>query len=519
MTLLISDMPRSIVQSEHKCEDDQNLLNCLPHMIWTTHPDGSNESFNRSWRDYIGTESGESIQDNWLHWVHPEDFDKALSHWNQAFVSGCSFNETCRLRGKSGEYFWFLVQARTQRNETREIIRWVGSCTDIHEQHLQYLASEESARIQRQMLDASIDCIKVIHPDGHLSTMNRAGCVALGVSEDSDFGMEWLPLLPVEIHRPGEDALSLARKGENARFPGKSQLPGQEAQYWDNILTPLKDPDGRVTTILCVSREVTLTRKAEEALIRSEKLAAAGRLAASVSHEINNPLAAVTNLLYLAEKDNTLSQETRDYLASAQEELARVSQIAIQTLQFYRQSTKASKVVLENQLDAILGFYRGRLHSGAVTVQKRYRHHAAIVAYEGELRQVFTNLIGNAIDALRMSGQLSVRTRLLSKEIFGNEYVAVTIADTGTGMSPAVLSKSFEPFFTTKGITATGLGLWVSKSILEKHGGFIRVRSRELDASHGSVFMVWIPLMPIENGTASLGSTPTTLSDTLSNPV
>ncbi len=184
--------------------------------------------------------------------------------------------------------------------------------------------------------------------------------------------------------------------------------------------------------------------------------------------------------MYLLDQDTDLSQTGRELLHQAQAELARVSQVAIQTLQFYRQSTNASEILLEEQLDSILGFYRSRLRSASITVRKRYRHNAAVIAFHGELRQVFINLIGNAIDASVNSGQLFVRTQFLRREIFRRDYVVVTIADNGAGMSPSTLAKSFEPFFTTKGITGTGLGPLGKQ---ENHREAWRSYSRSLQGS------------------------------------
>ena len=240
-------------------------LDLLPQMIWVMRPDGSNEYFNRAWCDYAGIQPQEA-RESWLHWAHPDDHLTAFTLWSQSQEADTPFTGECRLRHKSGEYRWFLIQVRAQRNEHGHALRWLGSCTDIQEQRARRSALEENIKLQREMLDASIDCIKVIHPDGNLSTMNKAGCVALGVSEHSGFGMRWLPLLPREVHRRGGRALGIARQGKNARFPGMSQLPGQKTQYWDNILTPLKDAEGKAATILCVSREVTLQREAEQRL-------------------------------------------------------------------------------------------------------------------------------------------------------------------------------------------------------------------------------------------------------------
>ncbi|QHN04293.1 EAL domain-containing protein [Granulicella sp. WH15] len=242
------------------------VLDLLSEMIWTMRPDGSSEYFNRRWNDYTGSKAGEPGLGNWLNWVHPDDYCEVLSRWTQSNETDSPFVCECRLRHRSGDHRWFLVQARAQHNEYREVIRWLGSCTDIQELRARQQALEENTRLQRDMLDISVDCIKVINPDGSLAAMNKSGCVALGVSEDSGFGMRWLNLLPKEVHNRGGRALAMARQGKNARFPGLSQLPGQKPQYWDNILTPLVDEHGRTTAIFCVSREVTLQREAERRL-------------------------------------------------------------------------------------------------------------------------------------------------------------------------------------------------------------------------------------------------------------
>jgi C4-dicarboxylate-specific signal transduction histidine kinase len=234
-------------------------------------------------------------------------------------------------------------------------------------------------------------------------------------------------------------------------------------------------------------------RKTEVALLQSEKLAVAGRLAASIAHEINNPLEAVTNLLFLIGTSSSL-EETKIYAETAADELARVSEIAIHTLKFFRQLSKPTSVYLSELVESALILYRARLVSARVTVQKDFRACPPMTAMAGELRQVVVNLVGNALDAMRSGGTLSIRIDR------GREYsngsrpgVRLTIADSGAGISPEIKSRLFQPFVSTKGDTGTGLGLWVSSEIVRKHGGTIKFKSSSSPPATGTVFSIFLP--------------------------
>ncbi len=234
-------------------------------------------------------------------------------------------------------------------------------------------------------------------------------------------------------------------------------------------------------------------RKTEVALLQSEKLAVAGRLAASIAHEINNPLEAVTNLLFLIGTSSSL-EETKIYAETAADELARVSEIAIHTLKFFRQLSKPTSVYLSELVESALVLYRARLVSARVTVQKDFRACPPMTAMAGELRQVVVNLVGNALDAMRSGGTLSIRID------HGREYsngsrpgVRLTIADSGAGISPEIKSRLFQPFVSTKGDTGTGLGLWVSSEIIRKHGGTIKFKSSSSSPATGTVFSIFLP--------------------------
>jgi PAS domain S-box-containing protein len=243
-----------------------------------------------------------------------------------------------------------------------------------------------------------------------------------------------------------------------------------------------------------VTVDNTDRKLAEDALRRSEKLAAAGRLSATIAHEINNPLAAVTNLLFLARSSRDLD-EIHNSIDIADQELKRVAHITKQTLGFYKDSGAPSLLNLAEVMEQVLSIYKRRLESRNISVSTQFRNHeAGAVGNSGELRQVVSNLIANAIDAMAEGGRMVIRVSATS------EQLRVSVADNGVGISPAAIKRIFEPFHTTKTDVGTGLGLWVSRQIIEKHGGSIRFRSSTRNGSAGTTFSFTIPRsQPVAN--------------------
>jgi signal transduction histidine kinase len=247
--------------------------------------------------------------------------------------------------------------------------------------------------------------------------------------------------------------------------------------------------------------EVTERRQAEEAMRRSEKLAIAGRLASSIAHEISMPLEAVTNALYLLHNNPSLDVQAQDWVTLAQTELERMGEITQQTLRFHRQSSVATDVRVTEMLRSVLLLHTAKLRSANVQVALRLEDSALLFGYAGELRQLFANLVGNAIDAMPEGGKLFVRARTMRHN--GSRGVRITVADEGMGMSDAVRQRIFEPFFTTKEANGTGLGLWVSAEILEKHRGTLLVRSRQpaYRGDHsGTIFSLFFPWDGVPRG-------------------
>ena len=265
--------------------------------------------------------------------------------------------------------------------------------------------------------------------------------------------------------------------------------------------------NGELIGGVAVNSDVTQMRLQDEALRKSEKLAAVGQLASSIAHEINNPLESITNLLYLICQAEQMS-EVQEYATMAQVELARVTEITLQTLRFHRQQSKAAEIDLAELAKAVMALYTGRLLVRNVTLSWKVRAAPRVWCLEGEMRQVLNNLVRNALDAMSAGGRLSIgiqaQTELSAARGEARAGVRLTIADTGEGISPRIAERLFEPFQTTKENTGTGLGLWVSRGIVEKHGGTIRTRTKT-GAIHGTVFSVWLPV----DGGATLTSQPT----------
>ncbi|MGD0443578.1 MAG: HAMP domain-containing sensor histidine kinase [Edaphobacter sp.] len=241
---------------------------------------------------------------------------------------------------------------------------------------------------------------------------------------------------------------------------------------------------------------IIMGKKAEAALIRSEKLASAGRMAAVLAHEINNPLDAVMNLLFLAQTTGETPSAIRRYLEMADSELKRVAHITRQTLGFYRESSVPTTFLVVTLLDSVIDLLQAKRASTQVIVEKQCDDLLQITAFFGELRQVISNLMLNSLDALGEGGRITLRASRSRNPLDGSSRIRMTIADNGQGISAALLPKIFEPFFTTKGSTGNGLGLWVCKQIIEKHGGSISTRSRTCEPQ-GTTFSIVLPMLPL----------------------
>jgi two-component system, NtrC family, sensor kinase len=234
--------------------------------------------------------------------------------------------------------------------------------------------------------------------------------------------------------------------------------------------------------------------RAADILRENQKLITIGRLAASITHEINNPLESITNLLYLMEADRDAPEKRREYLRLAQRELQRVVQISKQTLTFSRETSSPMRVHLPDLIEEVLTLYGRKLAEKNLRVLRQYGSSEPVIVFPGEMRQVLSNLISNAIEASRPHGRLTLRIRSARNWWDeGVQGIRLSVADTGEGMSAEVRNRLGEPFFTTKGQHGTGLGLWVTRSILNRYGGNLQLRSAVGPERHGTVFSLFLP--------------------------
>lgn len=306
-------------------------------------------------------------------------------------------------------------------------------------------------------------------------------------------------LLPEPIGKQLEDAVGRVFATETPEQAIEMEGAGGTPRHpwiWLVSTYPIRTAATQVRWAGIIVQDISERKRSEEMLRKTEKLAATGRLAASIAHEVNNPLEAITNLLYLLRNFCGLDETALKYVTMAERESRRIAEIAQQTLRFYRQSTLPHRANMAELLDSVLDLYQGRFNTFNIRVERDYDPAMDLFCYAGEVRQVFANLIGNAIDATTAGGRLVVRARRSQSwdypELRG---VRFTVADTGYGMEQQVRDRVFEAFFTTKQTTGTGLGLWVSHEIILKHRGVVHVRSKAGGPGRpsGTVFQIFLP--------------------------
>ncbi len=341
------------------------------------------------------------------------------------------------------------------------------------------------------IVDTSDDAIIGKDLNGIVTSWNAAATRLFGYSAEEMITCSILKLIPLHLHSEEPEILRRMRSGERIDH-FETRRVRKNGEYIDVSLTisPIKDDRGHIIGVSKIARDITERKRAEAALVQSEKLSATGRMAATIAHEVNNPLEAILNLSYLLVKHPSLDHEARQYTELLLEEVVRVSQITRQMLSFYRDTSDPAEMRIEEVLDSVLGLHRPIFQQKSIELVTEYRGSATVLGHTGELRQVFTNLIINAVDALQSGGGLKVRVQTSPS----THSVRITIADNGSGVSTAARKKIFEPFFSTKGGRGTGLGLWVSHGIIRKHGGTIRMRTSTAPGRSGTAFTISLPL-------------------------
>jgi PAS domain S-box-containing protein len=463
------------------------LAEAIPQIVWATTRDGTPQYFNQRWFEYTGAPA--NSQDAWPERVDPEYLDRTLAAWKSSLSSGIPFVAETRLRDSAGNYRWHLGRALPLRNERGEISRWLGTFTDIHDQK----RAEEALSRLAAIVESSEDAIYSKDLDGHIKSWNRGAEKMYGYSAAEMVGQPVSRLTPSDRLHENADILELLRRGESIEHIETIRVRKDGTSVEVSMaISPVRNAAGEVIGASTIARDITERNRAAEALRKTEKLAATGRLAGTMAHEINNPLEAVTHLLYLIDKSPSLDEPARNYTQIAMAEVDRIGHIAKQALGFYREASSPIDVKISELVSNVVELYNAGAQNKGVELEAQLENDASIKAFPGEMRQVFSNLIVNAVDAVPRGGKVKIRVKHGRDWASRKMGIRVLVSDNGPGIPSDVRPHIFEPFFTTKGERGTGIGLWVSEGVLEKQGGRIRLKS-STGQMHGTTFSVFLP--------------------------
>lgn len=346
------------------------------------------------------------------------------------------------------------------------------------------------------IVESSDDAIISKDLDGTITSWNAAAERIFGYKPEEIIGKSILTLIPADLQDEEKTIIARLRKGERIdHFETTRVAKSGKLLSLSLTISPVRDANGKVVGASKIARDISEHKEFERRLVETEKIVATGRMAATIAHEINNPLEAVVNLIYLARLSPTVNDQVREYLRLAEQEIERVSLIARQTLGYFRETATPVDFPVNVLLDEVLTVYGAKLAYSGIDVHRAYHPAQPLTMRKGELTQLFSNLVANAIDAMPQGGDLSVSVGPEGDS--PAKGVCVQMVDTGTGISSDLLEKIFEPFFTTKEQRGTGIGLWLSRQFVEGHRGSIAVTSNTDVENHGTTFRI---SLPYENG-------------------
>lgn len=396
--------------------------------------------------------------------------------------------ETVRV-GKSGEQIAVSVTISPIKDDTGRVIGGSKIARDISGRK----KTDEIRFRLAAIVDSADDAIISKDLNGVVTSWNEGALQMFGYTAEEMIGQPILRLIPEELHYEEEQILRTLRAGDRVdHFETTRQKKSGERIEVSVTISPIKDENGHVIGASKIARDISDRKRIERLLIQSEKIAATGRMAAAIAHEINNPLESIVNLIYLARQNINPQGKAQTFLLTAEQELERLSHLARQTLGYYRDTGTATELYLHDLIENVLSVYQGKVLSGGISVDTRFNDLQKIVVSRGEMLQVFSNVIANAIDAMPQGGVLNISIRKLMSA--AGDGMQVIIRDSGTGISRADLERVFEPFFTTKGDRGTGIGLWVAKQLVERRGGQISIASSTEKGTSGTTLTINIPL-------------------------
>lgn len=445
-------------------------------------------SCNESASRMFGCPANEIIGESILRFIPPE-----LHHEEDVIlgklIAGAriAHYETIWVK-KNGEKFPIFVTISPIRDEKGKIVGASKVARDI----LDRPKNDDSRFRLAAIVDSAEDAIVSKDLNGVVRTWNQGAFRMFGYTAEEMVGESILRIIPKELYYEEDEILRKLRVGDRVDHYETVRLKkGGERIEVSVTISPIRNTSGQVTGASKIARDISDRRRMERLVIQAEKLAATGRMAASIAHEINNPLESLINLIFLARQNSPEGGKAYAHLLTAEQELERVGHIARQTLGYYRDTGLPGEFHLHELLENVLIVYRAKLLATGITVETRFNDLQKITVSRGETLQVFSNLITNAADAMRDGGILSIFSRKIPGP--SGEGIQVVIRDTGTGIKLENLEKIFEPFFTTKGNLGTGIGLWIARQLVERRGGQISISTSTEGGSSGTSVTVFLP--------------------------
>jgi PAS domain S-box-containing protein len=343
------------------------------------------------------------------------------------------------------------------------------------------------------IVEFSDDAILSKNLKGEIKSWNQAASRIFGYAREEIVGSSILRLIPEELHQEEKTILAKIRAGEHIdHFETVRVTKGGDRLDVSLSISPIRDENGTIVGASKILRDISAKKRAEASLLQAEKIAAAGRMAATIAHEVNNPLEAVMNLIYLAKSNAEDPDQVRTFLNTAEDEVTRVSHIAKQTLGFYRENSSPIGATLSELASHAAQIYGSKCTAAGIVVKEHLDSTRLLWLRKGEMLQVISNLIANAIYAMPSGGILSISVKDTNPpEALG---VVLTVADSGVGIPEQELSRIFDAFFTTRSSIGTGIGLFVAKQFVEGHRGKIHVESTTDPVNHGTKMSIFLPL-------------------------
>ena len=464
------------------------LVTASSYVVYRMSPD---------WSEMWQLDGGGFISDtrhaiaNWIDvYIQPDDQPTVLAAIRQAIERKSVFELEHRVRRVDGTLGWTLSRAVPVFDNEGNIREWFGAATDVTARR----NAEEAQRRLAVIVKSSDDAIISKDLNGIVTSWNPAAEKLFGYSAQEMIGRPIVTIIPPELQQDEQTILATIGRGEAIdHFDTVRLTKSGDRIHVSVTVSPIRDEAGNVVGAAKIARDITRQKQAEQALRTTERLAAVGRLAATVAHEINNPLAAVTNLVYLS-KQQAVRREIREFLASAEEELERIAHLTKQTLGFYRETKAPVVITLGSVVESTISVFASRARNKGITITSEIKQDPEIYAGPSELRQLVGNLLSNSIDAVESGGQIRIRVSAVSKSGLFGKAVRLTVADSGSGIPDQARARIFEPFFTTKKDVGTGLGLWICREIVERYSGSIRIWSSTAPGRSGTIVSVVLPI-------------------------